>query len=396
MFFRDAISNDIYFDEKTLAYHKVGTIGFVNVPRLVSLDLKIEKDGILFLLFSLGIWFVWPVLALFFFTYKLIRSLFYKINTAKSEISTTENYNVAVCLQAVTLNLVKRIPDEYQPDISISVPNYKLTKVDGIRDIDIYQLITLRDLLLNFVETIWVHIKCIIFELGFRNWLYSHYIYDWLLYQRVLKRELESANTIIYGNTHDRWAMMLDQLPICVQKIMMQHGVLPSAISFPEKIGNCDIFFYMADQDIDRMKKYILSDECNPDFIKQNSELILKKAHENADLLTVLIILSLPPYDDYIKLAKNLGEYDGVKVVIKTHPSYPSTKKITANVKGCIIWDTIGIFPDCDLVISAPSTLAVEYENMGRSVYMFKEISFEAIEDIVKDAKRVKTELNDN
>ena len=383
--FFKAVRNDIDCELATLTTLAIKQSIPIRIPRLSNIDAPFGKADLFFWLAAMSGWLLWPVLGLLFFLIKFIVKSYKHLRLKHSAEAIPLKGNVAIGLQRRVLDLSDNIPQKFKPDIVITFSKYSLINEIQIPKVDFEQLTNLTDLILVLTEAIYIHYRVVFGGLKPSEWLYSYLAFDWLLFKRVFERELKQVDSLIYANTHEIWASLLDNMNVKTKRLMLQHGMLPDNYSLKQRINSCDIFFYIRDKDPSIMEKGMLSEHAKVKFIKQSSSLKLERDSLcNASLKTVLVILSVPPYEGYISFIESIADLP-LNIIIKPHPTYPKTQKVFKGNSRVIIWDKPNAFPDCNVVVSAISSLSLEYKEAGKAVYMFSDYTQESLVNICRE-----------
>lgn len=195
--------------------------------------------------------------------------------------------------------------------------------------------------------------------------LFTYSAYRWFLAWRVLSVALQSANEVWFANHYDRWALLLDGLPLNdTKRCMLQHGLVEHG-PVPERLDNVDVLYCYDEGAKSRLYSSVLA--CSPKVRHlpaaiQTDELPAKYS----DYFTVLIVGQPLDPEAEVALAQTIrATIPEVWVLIKPHPVYPKKPYQGASRERITVIEDDNWYPDVDLVVYSRSTLGYEYESSG-------------------------------
>lgn len=207
----------------------------------------------------------------------------------------------------------------------------------------------------------------------------SVYLLEVFVVSEALRKvhRLTSARSLFVTDHFDRWAVMSDLVREsgCYQKLgVIQHGILTTAsvsnftILIPEKLYYVDELYYYHRISLDVFKSKILGTDTVRCYEFSNDLELCNIPYLG---FGVLIVGHPLCFDFHCMLASKIFIADKtVSVFYKPHPTM-SEFGASANMRWNLI-DNPEMFPDVDLVVSYPSSLAVQYEEIATPVVFHK------------------------
>lgn len=335
-----------------------------------------RKHPLLFRLYAILIVFSYPC----FLLYKLVCALLYPINN----ISLDTDY---ICL--LTSSALSRALDKTElknvPKVWIDLPWKCYNNGTIPNHIGVFQLLTKNEILFCAYDSLKVFLF-VLFKYGLNSVLLEYYNYSWFLYVTAVEKVVD-GKTIIFCSHMDEWTVALDHFN-AKRKILIQHGTMAirnnkygltqQDLSYLSK-QNCwtynaaykyktvETLYSFTEDEYDLICKSILN---NKPYKKISGYGITLNAI-NHNKKNILIIGYYPKYNKTEELILRSLQDDRFNLYLKNHPTLDSSlysgmlnyynfKLITEN-----------FYPDVDIVFSYQSTLALQYQAMGKHVYFY-------------------------
>lgn len=264
--------------------------------------------------------------------------------------------------------------------------------------VTIFQILKIKDIFSCYYDSL-VILFLVYRKFSGRYILFALKSYSWLLYYNALKY-IPPQSTIYFHDQKDRWAFCVDKLNIS-RKVLIQHGSEIS-IKFNQgdlKIGKgkycrpvpyrlktiSEIYAFSEDE-----YKAIVSSivEGNPQKYITGYELDIRTIPHSRP--SILIVGHVCLYGDIEeKLISDLQSLN-VDIYVKNHPTQDRSfyEKILLKYSFNLVDNDF--FPDVDIVVSYNSTLAFEYESIGKIViYHTKKTYCEIIEQIKQNVESI-------
>lgn len=320
---------------------------------------------IIFLIINL-----WGLLNLFWSCFQFLIYLIKYLSSKKKKIGTNLALEYSGRFRQL-LNDVKDIDTNKLEFVSFN-------KSDDV--VSIFQLISIKLLFVSFFQSIlapfWL--KSIV-DTGYQKIL-SYSSFKWFMTFNALKDK--KFDNIYFANHYDRWAVLFDKL--CSKRIiLLQHGVLNEKFVPPTKLKNVSVLYSYNDLEKEKFESSIL-DNFNGEYFYLNRNIDLQPL-KGSYKTKVLFISCLPLTFAKEKELLSLFSPDTL-VCIKTHPVYQVEPYFDLKREFDIELITEkDFFPDVDFVISYKSTLAFEYELVGKKVIYYEDEDFNnQIQKLVK------------
>ncbi len=224
--------------------------------------------------------------------------------------------------------------------------------------------------------------------------LQNYTAFSWFLTWLVLSRISNKLDTLWFTNDSDRWAVLFDNLPGRLQRILVQHGLLadhfvdkvrdrPSE-PLPCKLKNITRIYVYDEKSKILFQKMILDGGGDIDYQQFPMTLNLVDWPPNINKYFRILIIGQPEAtNSECKLTNEILSCDiECDVIIKPHPSYSSKPYECIDSSHFYLLDRSDIFPNADVVIMfADSSLGRFYESSGiKTISVNKYLE----EDIVK------------
>jgi len=265
----------------------------------------------------------------------------------------------------------------------------------------VFSLTTIKDIFTSFINTLSCFIP-VIKQFGYDNSIYMLDAFRWFLCFEALKK-LPEATKIYTCNQRDRWAILVDNLPLA-QINLIQHGTnfrldeppadLISHYRYdpqydywygeaPQKLSNFHTLYAYTEKDANAIIKGEHTSTPRVKIIGHG----LTLENTNDTRFSVLIIGCSSIYlKNEEKIIENLQNTD-INIIIKPHPTLGSRdyKHLKNKYTFTIAHDYQ--YPKVDVVISYESTLAYQYENLGVKVLLCSRIDIDNIRKIILQHK---------
>lgn len=194
--------------------------------------------------------------------------------------------------------------------------------------------------------------------------IYHYCCFDFFLVYRCLKY-IPKDISIYFSTQVDRWAILFDKSHQ-INKILIQHGIESPSAYWKCRFSNVETVYAISEKEA----QYLIH-ACFKIFPKEifymNSTLSLTKVESKYNKNVLIISYSADYFEQECQLIQKLSKLN-VGIYIKIHPTLSG--KVYSNLQKQYLFEIIEkqIFPDVDIVISYPSTLAKEYEQIGKKV----------------------------
>ena len=364
--FFDAIDNEIVADIKSQSNFNVPSFFSICVPRPIILKNFAQNFFFLTHISILFLFILWPVIG-----FASIITQYLTLWRASKGQNRAPSHGVQINASRISRNNSKRLPLRLHPEIEINFEQYPQTEDSTEHnEINLLELANNKDLAFALRCSISAHFSAPFYHLKYSQWLYTYWAFRWFLTWSILNRSLSQASFIIFSNTHDRWAVLLDALDIPAERIMLQHGQFPTSITFPYKMKKCARFILLWDEGKEYVVHSILDQANSSTIIETIPSAIHFTNVPNADN-SMLVILGMAPYQEIKIILRQLHKsYPSHHFYIKPHPSYPRSQKAFSENDHITIWHKKDL-PECSLVLSPLSTLGQECEDSGKDVIYY-------------------------
>lgn len=334
-------------------------------------------------------WLVWnilkflmPVIIFFQVFYLLFISIFKNLFIKKRNVNLKR---LIILTHFAVLKTGKRIGFFTEDDYFLNRPFKKYNIDKSFKTINFFELTKIYSIIINFFYTLYC-IPIVIIRFGYKNLLYVLNSYEWFLLYDTLN-SLPITTEIVYSNQKDRWAVLFDKCKL-PNKTLIQHGTNMVKLEPSDKIKR----FYKYDEltnywtlnmlyktnnirklycfsELERRHMLLGEQKCNPDFFLIGYN--IKLTERTSNIFTILLVCNYTYFGEVEEfLIKNISR-NNVELLVKSHPL------VDASIYNLLIKDynfkivEKNTFPDADIVCSYDSTLAYEYESLGKKVYYF-------------------------
>lgn len=361
-----AIQNEIEVDKYFYKKNAISPRDYGHFPKVNYI--KRYKGILARVIFNL-VRVMWPFISVFFNLIQLVVSLLNKFKLNSRSLGDVSH--IAFCSCNLSLNR-----------ISEAVKNKQLLYVFRPRDIknkvgdsvNILQLVSYQDILRAFFDAVLVCSFPNKEKLGGWN-VHTYVAFEWFLVLRAFK----GYQGELYTADHfDRWAILIDRGLDRTPKnkyTLIQHGIVTDSIDEPKlnfnivnKLENLGcVYLFDAQSKLVFENEIISSKANNVDIVISRPRLPLYTVDTNKK--KVLFVGNSICLDFHLELLASLEQrldMGNIVLFYKPHPTQSPSRGI-----GLSSWTLLspsGGFPDVDIVISYPSTLAYEYGNLGKIV----------------------------
>lgn len=218
--------------------------------------------------------------------------------------------------------------------------------------------------------------------------LQTYTSYKWFLCYLTMQEY--RIGEIWFGNHYDRWAVLFDNLDIR-KKNLVQHGI-ENGLEVMTKLKTVNKVFFIDNTQIPYFTHKIIVSEFEVDFLEIG--LCLKKILPE-DKFKVLIIGNVSlcqSEEDYI--ISRLGKISSIALAVKPHPilSMKLYDNLLQNNQFTLLKEK-NDFPDVDIVVSYPSTLAIEYSQLEKTILYYSDYKLEEIPNIIIELSQKQSNL---
>jgi len=376
----NALKNEVAID--TFYIKSIYPDKKINIPiiRPAITMIKVKNLFLLKLLLYILV-LLWVVLFPLILIYKFIHYL--------RLLNTNHSFSVD---KKIVIATSHRIQDVYKgvncvekPVQFLLVPWIKIDKINfnEKQKIELLSILDIRDLIFSFYYSfislfLWAKNIKHPFEI-----LQTYVLFEYFMMQKCLsKLDQQGVQEYWYSNHYDRWAVLFDGTK--KKNVLLQHGFIDKNFKLPYKMKNLKTIYYIDKASIQKFKNNILDRDAKTKFLELQSTLHLENIQY---AYKSIFLISVPAqYEFDVKLVERLANLD-IIVYIKPHPLYDTSMYIKSFQKNskCILIEDKNYYPNIDLIISGYSTLAFEYELLGKQIIWIPHESLESIkEKIIK------------
>jgi hypothetical protein len=322
----------------------------------------------------------WIVLYPLLMVFKLVQYIKKLNNDLYNIDKNSSSMIIATSIRVETV--IGGIDKELIPSIYLEVPWVNINKLN-LTKIELMSVLNFYDLLKAFaysIKGIFISLKDIKHPVEV---LQTYVLFEYfMLYIGLKKLKKENITSYWYSNHYDRWSVLLDS--IGKNNVPLQHGFVNDRFELPYKLKNIKTLYHIDKNSVEIFKNNIIDNNSNIDTIQLKNTLKLQPV-DNKD--KSIFLISRPAQLEFdIELIKILNELDIVSY-IKPHPLFdknPYRKAFALNDK-CILIEDNGYYPDVDIVLSGYSTLAIEYELLGKKIIWIPKENLKTVkEKIIK------------
>lgn len=382
--YRLALQNEIYIDDLSFKETKLNEIVSYAVIRPYKTNHLIKKYPNLFRC----------IFAFFRFTWLFWNACVQTLVFLKFLVSYISKSKHGIVASSLVLYATPRLTDQLAK-VKGSIPNKGLLigKSGNYKpEIDCLSLSEVA----KFADIFRAYKQALLAPIKLRKALPGNHIiqtytaFEWFLTYNYLSRN-QQITEIWFGNHCDRWAVLFDNLKID-KKVIVQHGIENGTLNPPVKLEHINKIHLIKNSQRVYFKDKIVSSNFE---INELENLIKFSPLFGIDKLRILIVgnSSLFSKEEEI-LIKELSKLN-VHLALKAHPvlSKDFYTSLLKTQKFTLIAER-DIFPEVDIVISYESTLGVEYEIEGISVWYYSKYTIDEIINMAKDQSHTRAKLN--
>jgi hypothetical protein len=375
-----ATRNEIAVDEMFLALSKMQGSNVGYIPRVPYwIDLASRKPYVTRNFSRVLRWFWLAGGSTAFFTAQYLKFAF--IHRLISGLAELKSDGAILALSTRAYDTISPI---YFPNLPTKwltvpwVPKHRLSM--GAQELPMLSILDKSDLSSSLADALAVT-RRMKRNRSFSPWILQAYTaFRWFLLRRAMNR-LEGV--LVTTEHYDRWAVLVDRAvresrrasPSFVNLIVVQHGAMGalnqeksisrSSLNLPTKLRQVDELYAYNQDEADAFQAMVFANRnisriLGIRFFKPTIEL-------TGDLISDrkrLLIVGHPICEPFhIEIFKNLKNFEHVEIFYKPHPKAPMSAPLVS-VGWKIIKDS-NFFPRVDLLVSYPSTLVIEYKNVG-------------------------------
>lgn len=199
---------------------------------------------------------------------------------------------------------------------------------------------------------------------------------------------------------YDRWAVLTDFICKIKRKnyILIQHGSLLGLktkgyehFTLPYKLKAVSEIAVFSEIEFELFLEHIISPDKDRKIIVHFFQQPFFLSSINSKKLSILIVGHSLCEREQLKLGEQLSKLsDKIVIYYKEHPKARASEKVKRTAWNFITDDDF--FPDVDIIISYPSTLAYQYQELNKMVFLHEldNISQDKIDEIILTVKKCK------
>ena len=316
----------------------------------------------------------WIVLYPILITLKLLKYIkrldnnLYNINN--------ENHNILIATSSRLETVIHGVDKALIPSLYLKVPWVDIGEIKSTK-IELMSILNFYDLLKVFcysIKGVFESLKDIKHPVEI---LQTYVLFEYfMLYIGLEKLKKKNITSYWYSNHYDRWSVLLDS--IGQNNVLLQHGFVNEKFELPYKLKNLKTLYYIDEKSIDIFKNNIIDINTRVNTIQLKNTLKLQSINNKNKSI---FLISRPAQLEFdIELIELISKLD-IIIYIKPHPLFdksPYKKAFSSNKKSILIEDDT-YYPDTDIVLSGYSTLAIEYELLGKNIIWIPKESIESI-----------------
>jgi len=197
--------------------------------------------------------------------------------------------------------------------------------------------------------------------------------WPWFLTWELLPRMIEPSAGVWYANHYDRWAVLVDCLPVRCRRHLIEHGFVRTTMQLRHRMRRTDEVLYFDEPTRRNLLEVVLAKACRPVCTPIAIRLPLTDWPRPSEKRALLLVIGSPldPAGERQLLEKLLQTQPDVHILYKPHPVYG--RRGAAHVVGLgveLVWGR-NTFPAVDVVLSNGSWLGAEYESTGTPVVWY-------------------------
>ena len=372
--FWDAALNEVEFDrEALLRLH--GEVGSgVAIPKRSILATRLPGGRMTVNVFGHALWLAWPVMGMIYLCFVACRA------AARSRSPTTPVLGtdiVAVGSHPRIGYFIRGLNECDRPGVILALDQYDCrSDAGGIPVLALHDFLRRGDVLASLTAALDTHVRGYARGLG-RYALYSRSAFTWHLTRRLLQRAAAGAETLVYANHLDRWAVLVDKLPTAARRVFVQHGNFSKHWNFPTRLRRVAKAYLFDKTDAQIFREQLMAPEEAEaaDVVVRLPRITVDPTPLTNTPLRIVVILGLGHSPGLHHLLLTIAARQATELIIKPHPLHSFEDKDLLKRNNVHVWSGRDVFPDGHVFISEPSTLVREYRAIGRVVLALDEMS---------------------
>jgi hypothetical protein len=319
---------------------------------------------------------LWPFILIFFNIYIFVFYLFKKVMLPNAKVVSYESSRVLFASSDIAINVYnKAMPAK--KCIVIFRPGKACLNKRGIHSsFDALQIIGVWKLVVVLLRSTYISL-ILGYNSKFSKFRFlNFYIFELLVIYEALASLNNSCGEkeLFITDHYDRWALMANALREAEYSYLaiVQHGILAVAesvfeIVVPKKLSSIDCLYYFDDLSKNVFINEVFLASAYPRFIKFENDVDFSIL--DVDSPSILIVGCPLSFDFHVTLTNYIAfNVRKVKIYYKPHPTSADYGRYEN--KHWIWIDDSNYFPSVDLVISYPSSLAVQYQSANIPVFI--------------------------
>lgn len=217
-------------------------------------------------------------------------------------------------------------------------------------------------------------------KFGYNYTIFHYNAFLFFVFERCLNN-IPTETTLYFSNQVDRWIVLLDKSKQS-KKVLIQHGLSLFDIPRRYRFSNVETLYAFNEENVYSLLKSFFRKSPKNTCLFSDCKLNLFSVKNK---FSILIISYSPFYLAQEEMLIKCFCNQGLSVYVKIHPNLKGDvfnlllKKYSFN----LIEDDK--FPDVDVVVSYKSTLALEYELLGKKVLYHTDMDLlRLIDDVIK------------
>ena len=346
----------------------------------IKMHLGIQNKYIIFLHILLSPFRIFVVL--FYFTFKFFKTLGIYICRSKKIFEGKELY---LLFDTLIIDRSKGTNLFNQSKSWLLAPGIKKSEeLKGKEEYTVFDFIKTSDIFFTYGCAI-LSFFILWRKYNYRLTIYHYCSFDFFLVYCSLNNLPEDVS-IYFSTQIDRWALLFDQSKQ-INKILVQHGIESPQAFWRYRFSNIQTVYSISENEAQHLiHACFKSYPKNIFYIKPT--LMLTRVHSAYGFNVLIISYSMVYLAQECKLIMELSKLD-IGIYLKIHPTLDGSV-FSPLRKQCSFEIVEGkVFPDVNAVISYSSTLAKEYEQMGKIVLYHTE---EGVNSVIKKVEGLKNE----
>lgn len=367
----NALGNEVEIDAFSYRALNVNASDFGYAPRPTRWIAYFRNKSFLIRFSLIIISFLWKYcISYTFFIYQSFRyNTFSRANI--EEIPKKSKIGLAFSIRATELIIEKNINEKL--DCWILFPWVDSKKISASTiTYNVFSFLTFYDLLLAFKSTVKALDVFYRYYENKGNILQTYTAFTWFCSEIAL----EKIKARYYFAEHfDRWAVLIDFVSqefkrknSEIELNLIQHGLVgniseENKLFITTKLETVKTLYALDEGSVNYFKKYVFSSRANIRHVFFYKNILNLSDVRDLSKFSILFVGSPFCENLHVSMYHMLKINPNVHIYYKPHPLYNLSKKIM-NQDWEVIQDK-NFFPSIDLLISYPSTLAIEYTEAG-------------------------------